>query len=576
MKICDNPADQLNPTMVSDGSGGAIITWQDWRLSSFSDIYAQHVDASGIHQWPRNGVGICTASGTQNYPTIASDGSGDAIITWWDNRRTGFADIYAQRVDLSGSGLWGRNGVAICTALGGKGCPTIVSDGSGGAIIAWKDGRNADFDIYAQRVFSNGSLSIPEIFVDPDPIDFNYVVYGSSKALTVSIGNAGNAPLVVTDIVANFTAAHLGISNTSFTVQPGATYNIDLNLRPYNVGYLRETLYIISNDPNSPTRLKVLAFVGEYPLGDLNGDDKVNGHDADLILQFAAGLISRFPIASVGGRFPLGDLSGDYIVSDHDANLIFDFMQGRINEFPVASMMTPSPASSIQRHYEVSVPSLSVAEGQRIAVPIQINDATGAVAGSISLKYDTTVLKAVGVSLKLNGAYWQANTELDGEVRVAFVSAAAKTKFSHSKSQPLFVVEFDVLANSEGKISPLILDQIKLTESLSIKKVNGLITVLPGESRLHQNYPNPFNPETWIPYQIATDSPAMISIYNTGGRLIRTITLGNKNAGVYITKDKAAYWDGRDSLGQAVASGVYFYTLQAGKFTATRRMLIVK
>lgn len=91
---------------------------------------------------------------------------------------------------------------------------------------------------------------------------------------------------------------------------------------------------------------------------------------------------------------------------------------------------------------------------------------------------------------------------------------------------------------------------------------------------LFQNYPNPFNPETWIPYRLATDSPVMISIYNAEGQLVRTISLGNKPAGVYVTKESAAYWNGRDGLGENVASGVYYYTLQAGDFRATRKMVI--
>ena len=96
------------------------------------------------------------------------------------------------------------------------------------------------------------------------------------------------------------------------------------------------------------------------------------------------------------------------------------------------------------------------------------------------------------------------------------------------------------------------------------------------ENQLLQNYPNPFNPETWIPFKLAQDAPVTISIYDTKGQLIRTISLGNRNAGIYTTKDKAAYWDGRDSLGEQVSSGVYFYTLQAGEFRATRKMVILK
>ena len=99
---------------------------------------------------------------------------------------------------------------------------------------------------------------------------------------------------------------------------------------------------------------------------------------------------------------------------------------------------------------------------------------------------------------------------------------------------------------------------------------------LPKKSALLQNYPNPFNPETWIPFQLAQNAPVTINIYDTKGQLIRTISLGNRNAGVYTTKDKAAYWDGRNSSGDKVSSGVYFYTLRAGEFRVTRKMVVVK
>jgi hypothetical protein len=93
---------------------------------------------------------------------------------------------------------------------------------------------------------------------------------------------------------------------------------------------------------------------------------------------------------------------------------------------------------------------------------------------------------------------------------------------------------------------------------------------------LFQNFPNPFNPETWIPFELAQDAKVTISIYNVKGQLIRTLDLSNQKAGFYVRKDRAAYWDGRDDKGEKVASGVYFYTLRAGDFTATRKMVIMK
>ena len=98
----------------------------------------------------------------------------------------------------------------------------------------------------------------------------------------------------------------------------------------------------------------------------------------------------------------------------------------------------------------------------------------------------------------------------------------------------------------------------------------------PKETALLPNYPNPFNPETWIPYQLAESADVSISIYSADGKTVRTLQLGNMQAGDYQNRNRAAYWDGKNAVGESVATGVYFYTLTAGDFTATRKMLIMK
>ena len=100
--------------------------------------------------------------------------------------------------------------------------------------------------------------------------------------------------------------------------------------------------------------------------------------------------------------------------------------------------------------------------------------------------------------------------------------------------------------------------------------------LLPKETALLANYPNPFNPETWIPYQLAQAGDVQIHIHAINGTLVRTLDLGHRRAGMYQQRTRAAYWDGRNQFGEPVASGVYFYTLTAGDFTATRKMLIRK
>ena len=103
-----------------------------------------------------------------------------------------------------------------------------------------------------------------------------------------------------------------------------------------------------------------------------------------------------------------------------------------------------------------------------------------------------------------------------------------------------------------------------------------LALLAPRETVLLPNYPNPFNPETWIPYQIAEPADVTFHIYAVNGHLVRTLVLGHQQAGIYHNRSRAAYWDGRNELGEPVASGIYFYTLAAGNFTATRKMLIRK
>jgi hypothetical protein len=100
--------------------------------------------------------------------------------------------------------------------------------------------------------------------------------------------------------------------------------------------------------------------------------------------------------------------------------------------------------------------------------------------------------------------------------------------------------------------------------------------LMPEETALLPNYPNPFNPETWIPYQLSQDGPVSVSIYDRTGVLVRTLALGFQSAGFYNSRERAAYWDGRNDAGEHVSSGLYFYQLTTPSFEQTRRLVIVK
>ena len=120
-------------------------------------------------------------------------------------------------------------------------------------------------------------------------------------------------------------------------------------------------------------------------------------------------------------------------------------------------------------------------------------------------------------------------------------------------------------------------DDGSLAFKQGIKNLENLLaSLIPEETALLRNYPNPFNPETWIPYQLAESAEVTLMIYDMNGQLIRRLAVGHQAASMYRSRSRAAYWDGRNQLGESVASGLYFYTLTAGEFSATRKMLILK
>jgi FlgD Ig-like domain len=166
--VCFAPDDQINPQIITDGAGGAIISWMDQRSGNNEDLYAQHVLGTGIvdPSWTLNGVLLCNDPYDQTYPVMAVDGAGGAVIAWQDGRNSFVPRVYAQH--LRGTGvldpIWtaangNANGTPVCTTASFQQWVQIVSDGVGGAIICWMDNRNGPSnDIYSQHVLGTGKV----------------------------------------------------------------------------------------------------------------------------------------------------------------------------------------------------------------------------------------------------------------------------------------------------------------------------------------------------------------------------------------------------------------------------------
>lgn len=223
-----------------------------------------------------------------------------------------------------------------------------------------------------------------------------------------------------------------------------------------------------------------------------------------------------------------------------------------------------------------------------LVVDIEAEPAEDLYGCQFNLYFDPKALKVAGIkpggllSKDAASTYWSVSKIDNKRGKIEDVIYARKaTKTGITAGGRLATVIFEVREFPISGVTELNLNDVRFVDADArlIKVVTGAAFLkweelfVPEKSRLLQNYPNPFNPDTWIPYQLVEDADVNIKIYNVAGQLVRTLYLGHKPAGFYINKHRAAYWDGRHETGEKVASGVYFYTIQAGGYTATKKMV---
>lgn len=158
--ICVASNDQAFPAIAHDGANGLFVVWEDAR-SNNDNVYAHHVDSTGYPIWQNNGVPVCAAAGAQLEPQVVRDTTGGIIVCWQDARGAN-VDIYAQRLDLDAQAVWAHDGLPLCNFAAHQIYPTMVPDGTGGAIVVWEDTRNLIVDLYAQRILDSGVLGSSE------------------------------------------------------------------------------------------------------------------------------------------------------------------------------------------------------------------------------------------------------------------------------------------------------------------------------------------------------------------------------------------------------------------------------
>lgn len=307
----------------------------------------------------------------------------------------------------------------------------------------------------------------------------------------------------------------------------------------------------------------------------------------------------EIPVTAVNGSFtvnaptppeyPRWDVNEDGIVDIGDLVLVGKHFGEDYRQIAAMAKMTDTHPKT-DRVVEVKIKANGKVDSRRILqVDIEADKVLDLYGYQLDLTFDADVLKVVGITpgamLMADGiqTYWTVDMVDNKSGKILGVTQVRRaTPYGASDSGLLASVVFEV--KDVGRSASLKIIRVDMADSNARKiattsselHLNWEPILIPQNASLLQNYPNPFNPETWIPYHLAQDSKVTIRIYDVMGRIVRTIEQGSKTAGIYVSRGRAAYWNGRGDDGETVVSGVYFYSIQAGDFVATRKLVILK
>jgi hypothetical protein len=551
--------DQTFPAVAFDGTNYMVV-WQDGRTGTYPDIYGARVTTAGIVIEP-NGIAISTATNQQSSPAVAFDGS-NYMVVWQDMRNSSYYQIYGARVTTSGAVL-DPGGILICTVSSNRLAPAIGFDGTN-YMVVWQDLRSGSSDIYAARVSKTGTV------LDPGGI-----------AVTTA-PNLQAYPAIAFDGT-NYMVVWHDERNSSHYDLYGA--------RVSKAGVVLDASGIAISTLAKRQGFPAIAFDGTNYMV-VWQDDRSGFYDiycsrispSGAVLDAGGIAVSTatsdqsYPAIAFGGT--------NYMVvwQDYRAGYFYDIYGSRLSKS--AAVLDPAGIA------------LSTAANSQLAPAIAFDGTDffaiwqDARAGSYDI-YGTRVT-ASGVVLDPSGLTDIAFTSASAKIEDGCVALSWQMAVDVPSSS--FVVmradspdgEFqtaDVAVHQESALSFSCTDcgvqpgrsywyEIMLVSQSgdeSFGPIEAKIGTTPVTYKVHQSYPNPFNPVCTIRYEIPRAGKVNLQVFDVSGVLVRNLVDGWCEAGVY-----SETWNGRSDDGSALPSGVYFYSVKAGEFAVTRKLVLLR
>jgi len=511
-------SNQVLPRSLADGVGGAFIVWEDYR-SGNADIYAQHLDASGNPLWGANGTLVVSQAFGQASPVLAKDGSGGIIVAWQDSR-SGAYDIYAQALNAAGATRWAAGGIPLCNATGNQVLQVATEDASGGAIIAWRDLRGVDSDVYAQRVDNAGTaLWTANGVAVCDTI-------GTQSDVRILSDQQGGAFMLWRDRRGGATS-----DLYAQRVNPSGTMLWAKNGVAVVAAVLDQLIPVMVSDGR-------YGFIAAW-------HDFRNGLNYDIYAQrLRQNGVPAWTLNGVALCVAAANQQNPAIASDGVAGAIVAWVDPRTSVRADVYAQRVDSLGAVK--WTANGVAACAADSSQFVQTIVADKSGGAIIGwdddrAGFREVFAQRLNASGallwdpLGLKIGTGSGQRNlrsADVDGQGGCIFA-------WEDFRSGP----NSDIYAYRVTSIGTAV--EAAATPAAPV--------------RLYPARPNPFNPRTVLSFRIDQAGPVRLALYDVQGRLVRELVRGDRPAG---THDVA--WDGADSRGIPCASGVYFALLQSG------------